>query len=824
MDGQAGATGQAGTPGAPGTSGPSTGTISGSVTVEGGDDSGSPVAGAKIIFQPGDRTATTGDQGDYTIELPPGVYQAVAGADGYAPAGQQDLFVTYGETTSADFALERVRALVASAGKDKWQAGFGQAVILDGSATVTPSGQPLTYAWTQLSGPAVTLSGADTANAGFTTLGLDELTGGDDPVLTLPSRAGILPFSYDDVASTTYTFQLTVTAGGTAGGVQETATVTVQSTVAHPGHGTVPLWSQTYLAAPVQATYAWRCTAVAIDGSETPCDTGVLTGIDQRFPRFVPAAKGAYRLDEVQGATSVTLIAGTYLGARHEDGTGITCQTCHQAEIDVPPGADDPPGTLTRTIPDMFTPWSATAHATNFEKFIDGHDSPAFGVECLTCHTTGFNPDAPAGGFSDLMDTLGWSFPARLTDGNYDAMPGALKSLSSITCESCHGPGSEHVARKPAGVSISYSATDCNQCHAGPGYQRQGLEWKASAHSRFVLDLESDDPALRPFCASCHSSQGFVAWTKSGLSQQPAPTNLAAEPQTCTACHDPHGRPTKADGTPTPRMLRVYDSVDTLVPGLSARQAGAGALCMTCHNSRKTFSLSGQSAPHTPTQTDVLLAKNVETFGQGTYASSPHGAVPQTCVGCHMATDGDGPGARAVGGHTFSMRSGTTENVVACTGCHPGLDTLNRPAYGDFDGDGVVGGIQDEVDGLLAQVGQALGARAGELFAEVGGEAGTVMGVGGKIRILKAYAAGVSDPACDPALGAGWPDSCFAFTSGHIPADTADRQDFLRACWNYLIVRNDNSHGVHNPAFTVEVLQRTYRVVAGQDLPGATRW
>ena len=28
----------------------------------------------------------------------------------------------------------------------------------------------------------------------------------------------------------------------------------------------------------------------------------------------------------------------------------------------------------------------------------------------------------------------------------------------------------------------------------------------------------------------------------------------------------------------------------------------------------------------------------METFGQGTYGSSPHGAVPQTCVGCHLCT------------------------------------------------------------------------------------------------------------------------------------------------------------------------------------------
>jgi hypothetical protein len=186
-----------------------------------------------------------------------------------------------------------------------------------------------------------------------------------------------------------------------------------------------------------------------------------------------------------------------------------------------------------------------------------------------------------------------------------------------------------------------------------------------------------------------------------------------------------------------------------------------------------------------------------------------------------MASDGDGPGARAVGGHTFAMRSGSVQNIAACQGCHPGLDTLNRPAFADFDGDGVVGGIQDEVDGLIARLKDALGRRAGQLFPEVGGTAGTAIGTGGRMRILKAYVAGSSDPLCDPALTS-WPATCFAFASGQIPKSTPEQQDFLRAFWNYLIISSDRSLGVHNAAFVVEVLQRSYRVVAGTDVPGAT--
>jgi hypothetical protein len=79
-----------------------------------------------------------------------------------------------------------------------------------------------------------------------------------------------------------------------------------------------------------------------------------------------------------------------------------------------------------------------------------------------------------------------------------------------------------------------------------------------------------------------------------------------------------------------------------------------------------------------------------------------------------------------------------------------------------------------------------------------------------------------TDPACDPSLGGGWPEACFAFPAHQIPADTPERQSFLGAAWNLFYIANDRSRGIHNTAFAVSVLQRSYRAVTGVDVPGAT--
>ena len=95
-----------------------------------------------------------------------------------APVGpatlEFELTVDDGEASDTDTVVVNVnepvvenQPPVADAGPDQTVDSEQAGVTLDGSGSTDPDGDPITYSWTQTSGPAVSLSGADTATPSF---------------------------------------------------------------------------------------------------------------------------------------------------------------------------------------------------------------------------------------------------------------------------------------------------------------------------------------------------------------------------------------------------------------------------------------------------------------------------------------------------------------------------------------------------------------------------------------------------------------------------------------------------------------------------------
>jgi len=334
-------------------------------------------------------------------------------------------------------------------------------------------------------------------------------------------------------------------------------------------------------------------------------------------------------------------------------------------------------------------------------------------------------------------------------------------------------------------------------------------QWAKSGHANRALAVAQASIENRgttaAHCGRCHSEQGFRAWlpqlakgnvgpiTQPDGSPATLPflaslglTRFSVRPQTCAACHN------------TDFSLRVEGSTSLLPAGFVARRVGAGALCMTCHNTRNgaiTWNSPNPgryTAPHIAAQADVIMGKNVYFVNFGENFISPHAAFTgDACVTCHVKLN---PSS-----HTFRAQK------TVCTNCHGSNFTAER--------------VQRGTEGLIEDLADAISARAltaknriatvgawdpntdkttpnfainpAEISAfvptEFHGQMGLILKLGG--RDVYTLFADIKD------------------ASGAVVFPTTDL--IVRASWNYFMVHSDGSKGVHNPRFYRTVILAT---------------
>lgn len=279
-------------------------------------------------------------------------------------------------------------------------------------------------------------------------------------------------------------------------------------------------------------------------------------------------------------------------------------------------------------------------------------------------------------------------------------------------------------------------------------------DWVGSKHSGVIAVDEA-------FCKKCHDGAVFANKTTSPTSESDFP--VATD---CRVCHTGQGQEIRTAGKVT-------------LPALGGSVTGGqGAVCMSCHTniSAPTSNDKNRGAPHNNPAADVLIAfGGIRTSG-ATYGSTlKHATQPDTCVTCHMQKN-----AQGVATHTFKV-----QGVQACTKCHPGITGPDIKAKADFDGNGTVEGLQQEVQGLVKIV------RA-QLALQTNG--GSVEDFQGNIVFASKTATMTGAAFSDKAYNAGY---------------------------NVILVEKDKSWGVHNPRFVVDLLQQSYKDLTGKQVPGA---
>ena len=390
------------------------------------------------------------------------------------------------------------------------------------------------------------------------------------------------------------------------------------------------------------------------------------------------------------------------------------------------------------------------------------------------------------------------------------------------------------------GVRQNLASELCGACHGEPARHGRYQQWEESGHGNLALAMEEASVEAREgtagHCGRCHSGQGFMAWIKQGdltKNIQGADGNVTVEELaalgltedevesvTCVVCHSAHGQG-KASGEPNTATVQITGSTGMLPAGFEAAGVGRGALCMTCHNSRNgerndvATESADDRAPHTASQTDVLMGQNAYFVSVG--ERSPHSLITDTCTNCHMILSP--PPAE------FSYNQGGTNHtfeadMTICTECH-----------GSFDGGTLHDAVKAGEEKLAAAIEQAI---MKEIVAQTeAGNTVTLVAMGeGETDVDISDGSTVTAVELTESHGR----SAMNITVGgavvehvRLAGDTLVKdaggtevgtllssdagQLIAKAGWNYFLVEGDGSNGVHNPSFVLGALDAAAKVL-----------
>lgn len=328
-------------------------------------------------------------------------------------------------------------------------------------------------------------------------------------------------------------------------------------------------------------------------------------------------------------------------------------------------------------------------------------------------------PAGQAGATLVGADKCGECHDGADSNHKFTSWQGTVHATKGVSCESCHGPGSKHVAADDEDKKLTIltfpkiaSALVCAQCHSkdsSGGELTQHDSWLQSGHREPVTELNFVPPDYSPglgtsdTCTRCHnaglkiefydrayaSTAVPIADRTARIDFQKASFNEGdsievASSASCASCHDPHaatGNMVNDEGKDLQIRRKPYIAPDDagelakIGPGASVTNyTSFNHICAQCHNGRgadgrdaKLQSSTGRPGMHDSPQFNMLIGLKdsaSESVSGPIKRFTEHATAEEQCIHCHMADD---PGK-----HSFVVK------LTACSPCHNPVDAANR--------------------------------------------------------------------------------------------------------------------------------------------------
>ena len=260
-------------------------------------------------------------------------------------------------------------------------------------------------------------------------------------------------------------------------------------------------------------------------------------------------------------------------------------------------------------------------------------------------------------------------------------------------------------------VWVGFMTKQSNQVQAA-SVEEITTKWEGSGHadreSEAFIHWNEDDPAVvPPVCAKCHSSAGFIDYvgadgSTAGTVDVPGRIN---DPINCSACHND--------------TAHALDKVE-FPSGMSMSGTEMNSLCMTCHGGMGS-GVAVAKVVEGKAEDEVLpdqsmmsnhyhtaAAVNAGADGGNGYQYEgktyvgmfKHAPTADSCISCHDP-------------HSLHINAAPSGDTGLCQTCHSDVagyqdyKTVNMSKV-DYDGDGTVEPVYDEILGVKAILVEAI--------------------------------------------------------------------------------------------------------------------